>query len=146
MGRCRISTGALLALLGCAARQPLQGAELPEPPGKASAGAGERVVDVADPTQGLTPEQVRGVVLSRSKALETCVGPASPSGELAIAWEISTDGAVTSSQMVRRTPSEPQIEGCMLRVVNLMRFPVASKPTRVQFPFRYGPQTSSEEK
>ena len=95
--------------------------------------------------QGLEPEQVQRVVLSRYGAFQACMGLTTkpdrgPEDKLAIAWEIAPDGSVVRSTLVGSTLGEPRVEGCMLRVVNLMKFPAAPGPTKVQFPFAYGRQ------
>lgn len=153
MLRCPTVLLALLTLSGCATSPSTQGSGPADAthtrpdyvvPKGGSANA-EPAEDQGGPhgPRGLEPEQVKRVVLSRYGAFQACLGlktkpDRGPEDKLAIAWEIAPDGSVARSTLVGSTLGEPRVEGCMLRVVNLMKFPSAPGPTKVQFPLAYG--------
>jgi hypothetical protein len=111
-------------------------------------GPGERAVTAAPAnaphTGGLSPEQVRRVVMGRIGAVRACYeGEAQKNpglkGGVTIAWSIEPGGSVTSASLAGTTLNNPRVEGCVLRQVRTWRFPSSDAPTTVAgFPFKFG--------
>jgi len=106
-------------------------------------GDGERKVaggGAAKTGQGLTPEQIRRVVLSRQGAFQACYEIAlskdpSAKGGVTISFSVSPGGDVASAGVSTSSLGNPRVEGCMLRTFNRLRFPTADKATNASFPF-----------
>jgi hypothetical protein len=111
--------------------------------GTGSAGGGERKVGAAQkgPSgQGLSPEQVRRVVMSRQGAFQACFEMASAhdptlQGNVGISFSISPGGDVSAASVSGSSLKNPRVEGCMLRTFQRLHFPAADKPTNASFPF-----------
>jgi hypothetical protein len=93
---------------------------------------------------GLTPEQVRRVVIAHQGALRACYeseAQRNPQlrGGVTVAWQIDASGSVTSASMAGSTMGNPRVEGCITRQVKAWHFPASDAPTTVGgFPFRFG--------
>jgi TonB family protein len=109
---------------------------------------GERKITVAPGAAqahgGLTPEQVRRVVVSRSGALRACYeseAQRNPNlqGGVTVQWQIDPSGSVTGASVVSSSLGNPRVEGCVVRQVRGWRFPAADAPTTVAaYPFKFG--------
>jgi hypothetical protein len=106
-------------------------------------GGGERKVGAASgakPGQGLTPEQIRRVVMSRMGAFQACFELAlskdpSAHGGVTMAFSITPGGDVGAASVASSSLGNPRVEGCMQRTFNRLKFPVADKATNASFPF-----------
>lgn len=106
-------------------------------------GDGERKVaggGAAKAGQGLTPEQIRRVVLSRQGAFQACYEIAlakdpSAKGGVTISFSVSPGGDVASAGVSHSSLDNQRVEGCMLRTFNRLKFPTADKATNAAFPF-----------
>jgi hypothetical protein len=93
---------------------------------------------------GLSPEQVRRVVMAHAGALRACYeseAQRNPSlkGGVSVKWQIEPAGTVAGAQIKQSSLSNPRVEGCVLRQIKSWRFPVADAPTTVaEYPFRFG--------
>lgn len=111
-------------------------------------GPGEAKVAVGAATPaahgGLTPEQVRRVVMAHTGALRACYeteAQRNPNlkGGISVAWQIEPGGNVASAQIRQSQLSNPRVEGCVLRQVKAWRFPTSDAATTVaDYPFRFG--------
>ena len=117
--------------------------------GAGGAGApGEARVAVAAATPaakgGLSPEQVRRVVIKHAGALRACYeseAAKNPSlkGGISVAWQIDPSGSVSGAQLKQSSLSNPRVEGCVLRQIKSWSFPATDSPTTVaEYPFRFG--------
>jgi len=110
-------------------------------------GGGEHKVagkDSPAPGQGLSPEQIRRVVMSRSGAFQACYEIASAhdptlKGSVGVSFSISPGGSVASASITGSSLNNPHVEGCILRQFNRLQFPTADKPTGASFPFAFRP-------
>jgi len=108
-------------------------------------GDGERKVsgkEKAAAGQGLSPEQIRRVVMSRMGAFQACFEIASAhdptlKGNVGIAFSINPGGGVSSANITGSSLKNPRVEGCMLRAFQRLQFPAADKPTNAAFPFAF---------
>jgi hypothetical protein len=115
--------------------------------GSGSAAGGERKLagkEVARPGQGLGPEQIRRVVMSRMGAFTACYEIAAardPSlkGGVTVNFSISPGGSVSSVSISNSSLSNPRVEGCITRQFSRLQFPAADKPTNAGFPFVFRP-------
>jgi hypothetical protein len=116
--------------------------------GNGPGGPGEKNV-TADPEKkhgpgGLSPEQVRRVVMGRIGAIRACYeGEAQKNpglkGGVTVAWTIDPAGNVAGASLAGTTLNNPRVEGCVLRQVRSWHFPTAESPTTVAgFPFKFG--------
>lgn len=93
---------------------------------------------------GLSPEQVRRVVMAHAGALRACYeteAQRNPNlkGGISVQWQIDTAGAVAGAQIKQTSLSNPRVEGCVLRQIKGWKFPSADAPTTVaEYPFRFG--------
>lgn len=93
---------------------------------------------------GLSPEQVRRVVMAHAGALRACYeteAQRNPNlkGGISVQWQIDTAGAVAGAQIKQSSLSNPRVEGCVLRQIKGWKFPSADAPTTVaEYPFRFG--------
>ncbi len=96
------------------------------------------------PAGGLSPEQVRRVVMAHTGALRACYeseAQRNPQlrGGVTIAWQIDPGGSVTGASLAGTTLGNPRVEGCILRQVKTWHFPTSDAPTTVaSYPFRFG--------
>jgi hypothetical protein len=113
--------------------------------GSGAGGDGERKVagkEKAAAGQGLSPEQIRRVVMSRMGAFQACFEIASAhdptlKGNVGIAFSINPGGGVSSANVTGSSLKNPRVEGCMLRAFQRLQFPAADKPTNAAFPFAF---------
>jgi hypothetical protein len=113
--------------------------------GAGAGGDGERKLAGAQKSvagQGLSPEQVRRVVMSRMGAFQACFEIASAhdptlKGNVGIAFSVSPGGAVSAANVTGSSLKNPRVEGCMLRAFQRLKFPSADKPTNAAFPFAF---------
>lgn len=93
---------------------------------------------------GLSPEQVRRVVIKHAGALRACYeseAAKNPSlkGGISVAWQIDPSGSVSGAQLKQSSLSNPRVEGCVLRQIKSWSFPATDSPTTVaEYPFRFG--------
>jgi hypothetical protein len=110
-------------------------------------GVGEKKVagkDQAAPGQGLTPQQISRVVMSRMGAFRACYEAAASSdptlqGTVSIGFSVAPGGNVTSASVGGSSLSNPRVSGCMVRIFQRLQFPTADKPTNASFPFVFKP-------
>jgi hypothetical protein len=108
-------------------------------------GDGERKVagrDSAPAGQGLSPEQIRRVVMSRHGAFQACFEIAQAhdpnlKGNVGIAFSVAPSGSVSSASITGSSLKNPRVEGCMLRAFQRLKFPAADKATNASFPFAF---------
>ena len=108
-------------------------------------GDGEKKIaggGASKPGQGLTPEQIRRVVLSRQGAFQACYELAlakdpDAKGGVTIAFSVTPGGSVASASVATSSLGNPRVEGCMLRQFNRLKFPTADKATGASFPFMF---------
>jgi hypothetical protein len=93
---------------------------------------------------GLTPEQVRRVVVVHEGALRACYeseAQRNPNlhGGVTVAWQIDASGSVNSASLGGSSLNNPRVEGCIVRQVKAWHFPTSDAPTTVgAYPFRFG--------
>jgi hypothetical protein len=108
---------------------------------------GERTIGVtagaAKAAGGLSPEQVRRVVMSHTGALRACYESEAQrnpnlSGGVTVAWQIEPAGNVSSANVASTTLNNARVEGCVVRQVRTWKFPASDAPTRVDaYPFKF---------
>jgi hypothetical protein len=95
-------------------------------------------------SSGLSPEQVRRVVMAHTGALRACYeaeAQRNPQlrGGVTVAWQIDPGGTVTTASLAGTTLSNARVEGCIVRQVKTWHFPASDAPTTVaSYPFRFG--------
>lgn len=93
---------------------------------------------------GLSPEQVRRVVMAHIGALRACYeseAQRNPGlrGGVTVQWQIDPGGAVSSASVASSTLNNARVEGCITRQVKHWKFPSSDAPTTVAgFPFKFG--------
>jgi hypothetical protein len=93
---------------------------------------------------GLSPEQVRRVVMNHISAVKACYESAAQvnpglKGGVTVAWQIDPGGTVTSVSVAQTSLGNPRVEGCITRQVKNWKFPSSDSPTTVAgFPFKFG--------
>jgi hypothetical protein len=93
---------------------------------------------------GLSPEQIRRVVMAHQGALRACYemeAEKDPTlrGGLTAAWTIDPAGTVTSATIAGSTIHNPRVEGCVLRQVRTWHFPSSDGVSQVTaYPFSFG--------
>jgi hypothetical protein len=112
------------------------------------AGPGEAKVNVgagaAAAKGGLSPEQIRRVVMSHIGAVRACYESEAQrnpglKGGVTVQWQIDPGGSVTSASVASTTLSNPRVEGCVVRQVQKWKFPTSDSSTTVGgFPFKFG--------
>ena len=115
--------------------------------GPGEGGSGERRIagkEAARPGQGLSPEQIRRVVVSRMGAFQACYEIAlgrdpNLKGNVGVRFSISPGGSVSSVSISNSSLSNPRVEGCLTRQFSRLRFPTADLPTNGSFPFVFRP-------
>lgn len=104
---------------------------------QASAGA-------ASASGGLSPEQVRRVVMAHIGAVRACYESEAQrnpglKGGVTIAWQIDPSGSVSTASVANSTLGNARVEGCVTRQVKNWHFPTSDKATQVAgFPFKFG--------
>lgn len=116
--------------------------------GAGNGGPGEAKVavggGVAAAKGGLSPEQIRRVVMSHLGAVRACYESEAQrnpglKGGVTIQWSIDPAGGVTTASVANSTLSNPRVEGCVVRQVQKWKFPTTDSPTTVAgFPFKFG--------
>lgn len=116
--------------------------------GRGGGGPGEAKVAVGtfapSAKGGLSPEQIRRVVMSHIGAVRACYESEAQrnpglKGGVTVQWQIDPSGAVTSASVGGSTLSNPRVEGCIVRQVRRWRFPSSDASTTVAgFPFKFG--------
>ncbi|OJY22048.1 MAG: hypothetical protein BGO98_35080 [Myxococcales bacterium 68-20] len=116
--------------------------------GTGGGGPGEAKVAVgtgaAAARGGLSPEQIRRVVMSHIGAVRACYESEAQrnpglKGGVTVQWQIDPGGNVTSASVGGSTLSNPRVEGCVVRQVQRWKFPASDSPTTVAgFPFKFG--------
>ncbi len=113
----------------------------------AGGGAGEAKVAVggaATAKGGLSPDQIRRVVMSHIGAVRACYESEAQrnpglKGGVTVQWQIDAGGSVTGASVASSTLSNPRVEGCIVRQVQKWKFPSTESPTTVAgFPFKFG--------
>jgi hypothetical protein len=92
---------------------------------------------------GLSPEQIRRVVVAHRGALQACYeieAQKDPTlrGGVTASWTIDPSGAVTSAGLAGSTIHNARVEGCVLRQVRSWHFPSSDGVSQAQFPFSFG--------
>lgn len=113
----------------------------------AGTGTGERQLTVAKaaaPGQGLAPNAISRVVMSRYGAFRACYDSAAAqdpnlSGTVNVSFRIAPGGSVQSASIAGSSLRNPRVEGCMLRQFKRLQFPAADKGTSAAFPFVFKP-------
>lgn len=110
-------------------------------------GPSERAVGVqaasGKSSGGLSPEQVRRVVMSHLGGVRACYETEAQrnpnlSGGVTVAWQIEPAGTVSSASVAGTTLGNPRVEGCLVRVVRGWKFPASETPTTVAgYPFKF---------
>ncbi|MBX3199283.1 MAG: AgmX/PglI C-terminal domain-containing protein [Labilithrix sp.] len=111
-------------------------------------GPGEAKVAVGTGTAaargGLSPEQIRRVVMSHIGAVRACYESEAQrnpglKGGVTVQWQIDPSGNVTTASVAGTTLSNARVEGCVVRQVQRWKFPTSDSPTTVAgFPFKFG--------
>ena len=92
---------------------------------------------------GLSPEQIRRVVMAHRGALQACYeieAQKDPTlrGGVGVQWTIDPGGGVTSANVSSSTIRNARVEGCVLRQVRSWRFPASDGVTQALYPFSFG--------
>ncbi len=93
---------------------------------------------------GLSPEQIRRVVMAHRGALQACYeieAQKDPTlrGGITAAWTIDASGAVTSASQAGSTIHNARVEGCVLRQIRTWHFPSSDGVSQVSsYPFSFG--------
>lgn len=92
---------------------------------------------------GLSPEQIRRVVVAHQGALRACYeieAQKDPTlkGGVSVAWTIDPSGGVTSANLAGSSIHNPRVEGCVLRQVRTWHFPSSDGSSQTTFPFSFG--------
>jgi hypothetical protein len=100
--------------------------------------------DAPRPGQGLTPQQISRVVMSRYGAFRACYESAAQrdptlAGSVSVAWSIAPGGSVSSVSIGGSSLNNPRVEGCIKRQFQRLQFPSADKPTNASWPFIFKP-------
>jgi hypothetical protein len=93
---------------------------------------------------GLSPEQIRRVVMAHQGALRACYDSElarNPTlkGGVTMTWNIEPGGSVASAGVAGSTIGNDRVSGCVLRQVKSWHFPASESPTNVAaYPFKFG--------
>jgi hypothetical protein len=93
---------------------------------------------------GLSPEQIRRVVMAHQGALRACYDSElarNPSlkGGVTMTWNIDPGGGVASAGVAGSTINNDRVTGCVLRQVKSWHFPSSESATNVAaYPFKFG--------
>lgn len=116
--------------------------------GEGNGGASEHKVtgkDAPRAGQGLSPNQISRVVMSRMGAFRACYEAAlgrdpTMRGTVSVSWSIAPGGSVTTASVASSSLNNARVEGCVLRQVRRLKFPTADKATGpVSWPFVFRP-------
>jgi len=115
--------------------------------GNGTGGGGARIgINAGTPTAhgGLSPEQIRRVVMAHQGALRACYDMElgrNPNlrGGVTMTWNIDPGGSVASAGIAGSTIHNARVEGCVLRQVKSWHFPSSESATNVaEYPFKFG--------
>jgi hypothetical protein len=115
--------------------------------GNGTGGGGARIgINAGAPTAhgGLSPEQIRRVVMAHQGALRACYDMElgrNPNlrGGVTMTWNIDPSGSVASAGVAGSTIHNARVEGCVLRQVKSWHFPSSESATNVAaYPFKFG--------
>jgi hypothetical protein len=110
-------------------------------------GTGERQIAVQSGagtgTGGLSPEQIRRVVMAHLGALRACYeseAERNPNlkGGVTVTWQIAPEGTVSLASLGGSSLGSPRVEGCVVRQVKGWRFPSSPSASNVSWPFKFG--------
>jgi hypothetical protein len=110
-------------------------------------GTGERQVAVSSGagsgTGGLSPEQIRRVVMAHLGALRACYeseAERNPNlkGGVTVQWQIAPEGNVSGASLGGSSLGNPRVEGCVVRQVKGWKFPSTTSSSNVSWPFKFG--------
>jgi hypothetical protein len=110
-------------------------------------GTAERAVAVASGagtgSGGLSPEQIRRVVMAHLGALRACYeseADRNPNlkGGVTVQWQIAPEGAVSGASLANSSLGNPRVEGCVVRQVKGWKFPSSPTVSNVSWPFKFG--------
>ncbi len=93
---------------------------------------------------GLSPEQIRRVVMAHQGALRACYDSElarNPNlkGGVTMTWNIEPGGSVASAGVAGSSIGNDRVSGCVLRQVKSWHFPASESPTNVAaYPFKFG--------
>jgi hypothetical protein len=115
--------------------------------GTGAGDGGERLVGAKGAVRtgmGLSPDQIRRVVMSRMGAFQACYEIATArdptlKGGVTVNFSISPGGTVSSVGISNSSLGNPRVEGCVTRQFGRLKFPTADKPTNAAFPFVFRP-------
>jgi hypothetical protein len=115
--------------------------------GNDGSGTGEKKIvgkDAPKSGQGLSPQQISRVVMSRYGAFRACYEAAaardpSMSGSVSVSWSITPGGSVSSANIGGSSLGNPRVEGCIKRQFTRLSFPTADKPTNASWTFSFKP-------
>ena len=88
------------------------------------------VSDVASKDDPYLKRQVKNTVIKNASVLQGCynryleLDPEVKDGSITLDWQIDTQGNVFGSGVVRSSFREQNFHGCLLNVVNEVRFPI----------------------
>jgi hypothetical protein len=111
------------------------------------AGTAERQVAVSSGagsgTGGVSPEQIRRVVMAHLGALRACYeseAERNPNlkGGVTVLWQIAPEGTVSGASLGGSSLGSPRVEGCVVRQVKGWRFPSSVAASSVSWPFKFG--------
>lgn len=92
---------------------------------------------------GLSPEQIRRVVMAHLGALRACYeteAERNPNlkGGVTVQWQIAPEGTVSGASLGGSSLGSPRVEGCVVRQVKGWRFPSSVAASSVSWPFKFG--------
>jgi hypothetical protein len=92
---------------------------------------------------GLSPEQIRRVVMAHLGALRACYESEQErnpnlKGGVTVVWQIAPEGNVSGASLGGSSLGSPRVEGCVVRQVKGWRFPTSPSPSSVTWPFKFG--------
>jgi hypothetical protein len=111
------------------------------------AGTAERQVAVSSGagtgSGGLSPEQIRRVVMAHLGALRACYeseADRNPNlrGGLTVQWQIAPEGVVSGASLANSSLGNARVEGCVIRQVRGWKFPSSPSVSSVSWPFKFG--------
>jgi len=91
----------------------------------------------------LSADDVRRVVVARSDSLRQCYQREAQqsrnlAGVVTATWLVEPAGNVTKATISDSTLHNPTVEGCVLREVKGLRFPLGASVSTIVWPFRFG--------
>ncbi len=94
--------------------------------------------------QGLTPQQISRVVMSRYGAFRACYESAAArnptlQGSVSVSWSITPGGSVAGVGIGGNSLGNARVAGCIKRQISRLKFPAADKSTNANWPFVFRP-------